>query len=245
MPPDLAANQAHAPRVHDVLRTHGVLDAPHPSTEVTTAFNGLEHLRSRLAFFYSQQSSVQLIETVAEINDVHQHSRLMTDSVVVTKFFDTLPIRKPPPHISILARGTSERLPAIPMTVRVHREPVCFTLARHFTFPARLQTPRRSGAQPQQVISPLSTEPSVSGRNCCECLCMLDSYPLASDVSTRSQQTSSPLAQRWMGSTSVPGSTPSLSMVLISHTDQSLANHSLLPRAPCRGPYRCQLGEEQ
>ena len=61
------------------------------------------------------------------------------------------------------------------------------------------------------------------------------------------QQTSSPLAQRWMAklprtqspsgrSTSVPGSTPSLPMVLISHTKASLANHLLLPRAPCREP---------
>ena len=89
----------------------------------------------------------------------------------------------------------------------------------------------------------------MSGRSCCKCLSLPDRYPLASDVVTRSQQTSSPVSQRWMArspltscqsarSTSLPDSTPSLSMVLISHTKPSLANHLLLPRAPCRGPLK-------
>ena len=41
------------------------------------------------------------------MNDVRQHSRLVTESVVVIKLFVPLPNRKPPPLISVLARGVS------------------------------------------------------------------------------------------------------------------------------------------
>ena len=108
------------------------------------------------------------------MNDIHQYPRLVTDSVVVTKFFVL-----PSPYV--LARGLSaqvqgsrwyvqipsgkggvvdlencvlEWLPTIPVTVSVQLcssitelatkvlpgSPVCFTLARHFTFPAGPQT---------------------------------------------------------------------------------------------------------
>ena len=64
-----------------------------------TLSHSLEPLTSELED--GQRSSVQLIETKALANDVHHRSRLVTD----IKFFVPFPIRIPPPHISMLARG--------------------------------------------------------------------------------------------------------------------------------------------
>ena len=106
------------PLPHYVLRGNGVPAAPHHSPKPSRApvhfrwvgkrsDHGLDSSTSELED--GQRSSVQLIEAEAEINDVHQYSRLVTDFVVVIKFFCSA--SNPPPHISALARGMSAQSP--------------------------------------------------------------------------------------------------------------------------------------
>ena len=54
-----------------------------------------------------RRSSVQLIEAETETNDVNQHSRLVTRLCRCHQAFVSLPIRKPPRHISVITRGKS------------------------------------------------------------------------------------------------------------------------------------------
>ena len=98
LPPVLPTDPAHVPLAHGVLRTHGVQAAPHhpPKPPLSSDEPGSRSQSmgwntptspSTSKLKHGRRPSVQLIQTKSAVNDVHQHPRLVANSVVVIQLF--------------------------------------------------------------------------------------------------------------------------------------------------------------